>query len=114
MMSGKLDRRLHGPCARLGAMLAVVVLSFSVVAAHGPLAGGHMGAAMGKAMTICLAVMQGVVVVYGTRRIRRVRKRRTASRYASPPAPPLAPRAYVEPLVAFARAGPERLQVFRL
>lgn len=94
-------------------LAAVVLLSWSVLAAHGPVAGGHMGAAMGETMAVCLAVIQGAVVVQGTRRILRAR-----SRPAPVPFPPAEP-AVLLPRVAWsvlprARAGPERLQVFRL
>lgn len=112
-MPGTLDRRLRSPASRLSALAAVVVLSWSVLAAHGPIAGGHMGSAMGKAMTICLAVLQGAIIVYASRRIRRARTRKSPVRFARVVLTPVS-RLLVKPTVASARAGPERLQVFRL
>lgn len=113
-MPATLDIRPRTARSRLTALAAVVVLSWSLLAAHGPVAGGHMGAAMGKAMAVCLAVIQGAVVVYGTRRVRRVRRRRAAVRFA-PEGPAFVPLLLMAaPIVASARAGPERLQVFRL
>ena len=100
--------------SRLTAFAAVVALSWSLLAAHGPLARGHMGAAMGKAMTICLAVIQGAVVVYGTRLVRRDRRRRAAVRFAPEGLAFVLLLLITPPVIASARAGPERLQVFRL
>lgn len=114
MMPGILDRRLRSTRSRMAALLAVVLLSSSLVAAHGPVAGDHMGGAMGKAMTICLAVMQGAVVVYGTRRVMRKRIRRAPIRQPAHQAPHLASVVSTDPPPGTARAGPERLQVFRL
>lgn len=113
-MPGTLDRQLRSTWSRLAAFVAVLALSGSLLAAHGPVAGDHTGAGMGKAMTICLAVMQGAVVVYGTRRSRRDKTRRVAVRYALPWAPPVAQPRHPARIVGSARAGPERLQVFRL
>jgi len=113
MMLGT-DKRLRNPACRLAALAAVVVLSWSVLAAHGPVAGGHMGSAMGKAMTICLAVVQGAVLVYATRRRRRTRIRRIPVRFTPAVPTPFSLLVVLGPIIAPARAGPERRQVFRL
>lgn len=108
------DKRLRNPACRFAALAAVAVLSWSVLAAHGPVAGGHMGSAMGKAVTICLAVLHGAVVVHATRRSRRARSRRTPVRFTPAVPTPFSLFVALEPMIPSARAGPERLQVFRL
>lgn len=114
MILGTLDTRPPSTRSRMAALVAVLVLSASLLAAHGAVAGGHMSAGMGKAMTICLAVMQGAVVVHGIRRTRRARSRREIVGYPLPWVPPVAQLAPPAPIPGSARAGPERLQVFRL
>jgi len=106
MLPGTLDRRPPSTRPRLTALAAVLVLTAALLAAHGAVAGGHMSAGMGKAMTVCLAVMQGAVVVQGLRGIRRARTRRAAPRYPLPWVPTVA-RAVLPDLVP-GRPGPAR------
>ena len=72
-----------------------------------------MGRDMGKAMTVCLAVVQSAI---GFVVVRRARRRRRAANLRNAFATPVAFVPAVRPpaIVPVAREGPEMLQVYRL
>lgn len=108
------NRTMRRATIRPLAFVVTILLAWAIVAAHGPMAGGHMGRDMGKAMAVCLAVVQATAAIAIVRRVRR-RRRAAAQPVLRPLARRvLAPAVLPQSVIPAARGGPARLQVFRL
>jgi hypothetical protein len=95
-------------------MVAVVLgLAGVVVAAHSAMGEGHMGDShMGDALVMCLAVAETAVMAFGAAIALGALIRRPSWLMEAMPVPSLA--YHPAPRTVPARAGPTRLQVFRL
>lgn len=107
------NRALRRQRRRLAVLAVLLGLAGAVVVAHSAMGHGHMGDhSAGGALVICLAVADTAVVAFGAAVAFGLWMRRMTWLIPAVPAPPLS---YVPaPRSAPARAGPTRLQVFRL
>ena len=111
-----IDRRIKRRRRTLSVVSAAFALSGAVALAHGFIGGDHMGGmgGSGSPTSICLAVAETAAVALALAAV--VKARRTAGPWASllPWVMPAAPQTPLRSLAVPARAGPPRLQVFRL